>query len=205
MLVVVSGCGLINTDITKVRFALPSRTYQFNATGFTVATDNSVAIPCTTDAECLTTPFVCDTGVCTAVFPVTQHTEMNLKQEASELSGVTSVVDISIESISYSVTTNTLNVDLPPVQIFLAPSGVTDPADPRAMLFGTVPSVAAGDTASGEVILAANAGAVFKSFTRDLNTPFTFIAATTVKIASGSGIPSGQLVVSVTGVLSASL
>jgi hypothetical protein len=37
-----------------------------------------------------------------------------------------------------------VNLDLPPVVLFLAPSGVSDPMDPNARKFGTVPAIAAG-------------------------------------------------------------
>jgi hypothetical protein len=130
---------------------------------------------------------------------------MDLGKEAPELSSVTGNVDISVDRINFAVTTNTLNVDLPPVLLYLAPAGVTDPSDTQAMLFGTVPSVPAGQTTNGQVQLAPNAGSVFKTFTRDLSKPFMFIAATTAKVASGSGVPHGRVVFSVTGRLSASL
>ena len=130
---------------------------------------------------------------------------MDLGKEAPELGSVTGSVDINVDRINYTVTTNTLNVDVPPISLFLAPAGVTDPADSRVMLFGTVPAVPAGQTASGQVQLSSTSGTVFKSFTRDLSMPFNFIAATTVTIASGAGVPSGRIVFSVTGRLSASL
>lgn len=201
----VAGCGLIDPNITAVGFDLPMRSYEINTSGFDLPADNSTVVTCSTDMDCVTSPFVCDNGVCTAVVTVAQSTEMNLGQEAPALSGVTGSVDISIDRINFTVTTNTLNVDLPPVLLYLAPAGVTDPADTRAMLFGTVPSVPAGQTTNGQVQLASNADAVFKSYTRDISKPFTFIAATTAKVASGAGVPSGRVVFSVTGRLSASL
>jgi hypothetical protein len=204
-LLAAAGCGLIDPNITAVGFDLPTRSYEINATGFNLPADNSIAIPCTTNEQCVVSPFVCDNSVCTAVVPVTQSTEMNLGQEAPELGSVTGTVDISIDRIGFAVTTNTLNVDLPPVLLYMAPSGVTDPADPRAMLFGTVPSVPAGQTTNGQVQLSSNSDAVFKTFTHDLSMPFSFIASTTVKVASGAGVPSGRVVFSINGRLSASL
>jgi hypothetical protein len=205
LLMVTIGCGLIDTDITSVGFDLPKRSYEFNTEGVDLPDDNSVAIPCVDDAGCVMDPFVCQNSVCTAVVTVSQSTPMDLGKEAPELGSVTGSVDITVNRINYTVTTNTLNVDVPPISLFLAPAGVTDAADSRAMLFGTMPAVPAGETASGQVQLTSNSGAVFKSFTRDLSMPFNFIAVTTVTIASGAGVPSGRIVFSVTGRLSASL
>jgi hypothetical protein len=101
------------------------------------------------------------------------------------------------------VSNNSLNVDLPPLSIYLAPSNVTDPTDPRAVLFGTVPSIPAGTDPSAQVQLASNSGAVFEMFTANLATPFNFIAATTVKITAGMPVPSGQITIAVTGTISA--
>ncbi len=204
-LLAVAGCGLIDTDITSVGVELPTRSYEFNATGFDLPADNSIAIPCTTDEQCI------DVAVHLRGRRLhgrrRGHPEHRDEPGAggAELGGVTGAVDISIDRIGFAVTTNTLNVDLPPVLLYMAPAGVTDPADPRAMLFGTVPSVPAGQTTNGQVQLASNAGAVFKTFTHDLSMPFTFIASTTVKVASGSGVPSGRVVFSINGRLSVSL
>jgi hypothetical protein len=197
-----AGCGLIDPNITAIGFDLPMRSYEFNADGAGLP-DNSVAIPCPRGDECLTLPFVCEEGLCTAVVDVSQATKMNLGQEAPELNSVTGSVDISVDRINYAVTTNTLNIDLPEIKLYLAPEGVEDPQG--GMLFGTVPPVPAGTTASGLVVLDQNASKAFKHFTSDVTKPFMFIAATTVKIASGAGVPSGRIVFSVSGRLSASL
>ena len=198
----VAGCGLIDPNITAIGFDLPMRSYEFNTDGVDLP-DNSVAIPCATNTECVTSPFVCEAGLCTAVVTVSQGTMMNLGQEAPELNSVTGSVDISVDRINHAVTTNTLNIDLPPIDLYLAPAGVNDPMG--GLLFGTVPAVPAGQTASGLVVLDENASTVFKHFTRDVTVPFTFIASTTVKIASGAGVPNGRIVFSVSGRLSASL
>jgi hypothetical protein len=205
LLMAAIGCGLIDSNITAVGFDLPMRSYELNSDGFNLPADNSIAIPCVDDAGCFTQPFVCQNDVCTAVVPVSQATEMNLGSEAPALGNVTGTVDITVDRINFNVTTNTLNVDLPPISLYMAPMGVTDPGDPQAMLFGTVPSVPAGQTTTGQVQLSSNSGAVFKNFTRDVSKPFNFIAATTVTVASGAGVPSGRVVFSVTGRLSASL
>ena len=48
---------------------------------------------------------------------------MDLGKEAPELGSVTGSVDINVDRINYTVTTNTLNVDVPPISLFLAPAG----------------------------------------------------------------------------------
>jgi hypothetical protein len=154
-------------------------------------------LACETDAA--------GTDVCTAVVTITQSQTMNLGQEVPELQGASGLGNLSINQISYVVADNTLNLDLPPVALFLAPSGVSDPMDPNARKFGTVPAIAAGTTPAGTVTLEPDAAATFASFTRTLSNPFSLIATTTLHVPSGSAAPSGKIDLSVTGRLSASL
>ena len=57
------------------------------------------------------------------------------------------------------------------------PTGVTDPTDPQAQLFGTTQPIPAGTNPTMMVQLVSNAAAVFQTFTAHLSTPFNFIAA----------------------------
>lgn len=216
----IAGCGLISSDVFRVTFDLPVESYTLNTNqwgSLPPSAQNSTfpSIACTTSADCCTlgavagidcatTPLTCQGNSCEADIPVTQSTPINLSTDVKpSLAQYTSLAHITISSISYVVSNNSLNIDLPPLSIYLAPSDVTDPTDPRALLFGTVPSIPAGSDPSAKVQLASNAGPVFEMFTANLATPFNFIVATTVKITAGTPVPSGQITVAVTGTLSA--
>jgi hypothetical protein len=217
------GCGLISSDITKLTFDLPAQTYSFDtsmwgnlppaAAGLTFP-----SIPCTADADCCTlgavaglscsmTPMACVSQSCQAQIPESQHTAVNLAMQVPTLATFPgrSLVDVSIQSITYTVTSNTLNVDTPPFQVYLAPDGVTDPTDPSAVLFGTVPGVPAGTTPTGAMTKASGADAAFQMFTKNVSTTFNIIAATTVVIAAGTPVPHGAITVKVTGTIAAQL
>jgi len=116
-----------------------------------------------------------------------------------------SLVNVSIQSITYQVSNNTLNVDLPPISIYLAPDGVTDPTDPSAELFGTVPPIPAGSDPMGNVQKTSNADAVFQKYTKNVSQTFNIIAAATVVIDGGSPVPNGHITVTVGGTISAQL
>jgi hypothetical protein len=160
--------------------------------------------------DCSMTMLACEANamgkdVCTAVVTVSQSQSMNLGQEVPQLQGAAGLGNLSINQISYTVADNSLNVDLPPVTLYLAPSGVSDPNDASAKKFGTVPAIAAGTTPAGTVTLEPDAAATFSSFTHTLSMPFNLIASTVVHVPSGSPVPSGKIDLSVTGKLSASL
>ena len=213
------GCGLISTDITRLTFDLPTQTYTFDTAQWNIppALDGAAfpSVPCPPDGDCCTlgsaaglscttTPLSCMSGTCGASLPESQATLINLSTDVMpSLSSYTSLASISISSIKYTVTSNTLNVAVPPLSIYLAPYGVTDPTNSQAQLFGTVPSIAVGSTPSGNVTLVSNAASIFQMFTAKLSMSFEIITAATVVIGAGTPVPTGAITINVTGALSA--
>ncbi len=218
--IVLFGCSLA---ITRVTFDLPKQTYSFDtkmwvnlppaATGLAFP-----SIPCSSDAacctlgaavslDCNTTPLTCPAGTCEADVPESQSSSINLAQQVPQLATFPghSLVKVSIASIGYQVTDNTLNVDLPPMAIYLAPDGITDAHDASAMLFGTVPAIPAGTNPSGMVQKAPNADEVLQMYTSNVSQTFNVIATTTVVIAAGTPVPDGHFTVTIAGVVSAQL
>ena len=217
----ISACGLISSDVTETSFDLPPRTYSFDASTFNAPAGIASEVPCgvapVVDCcnptpplpapDCSATPLTCEQNengmmVCTATVSVSQGSTINLGQEVPQLSGFTGIVNIKIKRIGYTVTTNTLNVDLPDVVLYLAAQGVTDPADASARKFGTLPAIPAGTTVVGDVVLEPDAGNVFNSFAQNLATPFNFIAATTLRVTHS---PTGKIDMTISGKLAASL
>ena len=161
--------------------------------------------------DCTTTPLVCapdstgaNANICTAEIPESLANEINLSNAVPGLSSFPTG-NITIASVKYTISDNTLNVDLPPVTVYLAPDMVTDPKNAQAMVFGTIPAIPAGTDPSGEVQKDPSADHTFEMYAGNLSTPFELIAATTVVIPSGTPIPSGQVTVTVTVTLSAHL
>lgn len=218
--VLLGGCGLISSDISKLTFDLPTETYTFDTAQWSNLPKGTIpAVPCASASDCCTaatltgsgldcTTLSCNTSsVCEADVPESAASSVNLAMDVPALrsfpgQGLSSV---TISSISYAVSNNSLNIDLPPMTIYLAPDGVSDPKDPRAEEFGTIPAIPAGTDPSGMVTLVPNATAVFAKFTGNISTPFTIIAAGTVAIPSGSPVPSGAITLSVSGTVSAQI
>ncbi|HVT08942.1 MAG TPA: hypothetical protein VHO67_15895 [Polyangia bacterium] len=218
--VVLFGCSL---DITRITFDLPKQTYSFNTSMWVnlppaAAGVSFPSIPCSSDAQCCmlaaaanldcnTTPLTCPAGTCEADVPESAYSPINLAMQVPQLATFPghSLVKVSIASIKYVVSDNTLNVDLPEMQIYLAPDGVTDASDASAMLFGTIPPIPAGTDPAGAVEKAPNADAVLQMYTSNVSQTFNVIAKTTVVIAAGTPVPNGQITVTVTGAVSAQL
>jgi hypothetical protein len=207
LLVGAVGCGLIDPDITKLTFDLPTKKYTFAAPSGVPAQ----AVPCGPGTPLATCPALpglttsCESGVCAASVPFTKAQTMDLRKEVPQLMSVEnqSLADITLSQLSYSVT-NTTNVTIPEIELYLAPAGVTDPADPSAQKFGRVPAVQAQSNASGNVEKEPGADDLFIMYGHNFGTPFNFIATTTVVIPSGTA-PGGMVDVTINGKVSAKL
>jgi hypothetical protein len=196
------GCGLISSDITKVTFALPTKHYTFSSQNFALPAGlPNQAIPCGTCPAGLT----CVSGVCSAQFPLRVAQSINLKMEVGVLSSVNSqtLADLTLESMSYDVM-NTSNIPIPVIELFLAPSNVTDPSDPSAQKFGSIPAIAANSHAMGDVVKEPGADALFTMYGQNFGTPFNFIAQTNVVVPTGT-TPMGMVDITINGTIAAKL
>ncbi|HMC94398.1 MAG TPA: hypothetical protein VKO16_06465, partial [Polyangia bacterium] len=125
-----AGCGLLSSDITTTKIALPPQSYSFDTSMFKgLPTGSTPSVPCGDQGipdccnppagpapNCTTTPLVCQpdnssvnngASVCTAVIPQSISNSINLSG-----AGLSSFPagNISIDSIAYAVSDNSLNV-----------------------------------------------------------------------------------------------
>ena len=217
------GCGLVSRDVTGVSFDLPAKSYSFdtNDSMWKLPVGSFPSVPCGSGQliadcchppapvptpDCGVTPLFCENALCTLKFPVTVVQTVNLKDEVPQLQNVDKqyLINVSISQIRYSVS-NSLNVDLPPVELYIAPADVTSLADSRAQKFGTVPVLQAMTSGDDMVDLEPGSDVVFANYAHEFGTPFNFIAAATVVVASGSPIPHGKVVITITAQVTASL
>lgn len=217
----VTGCGLINSDLASVSFDLPPKSYTFD-TGQTDWNGSASgafavvpAIACGTDGDCCPDQIraagiacanmVCDGATATCAFAVnveSPHQTINLKSEANLPSSLAnqSVLDITVSKLSYDVGQNSLNVDLPPVDLYLAQSD-TDPSPTR---FATVPAIVHGTTVTnGNIPIEPAANTAFDNIGMHLGTPFVFLARTRVLVPGGTPAPTGAVTLTIKGQLSA--
>jgi hypothetical protein len=210
-----AGCGLIKSDIGTLVFQLPSKSFSFDTTSGgwkappgnfpTVAcgTGQAVADCCNPPAgvkpDCNATPLACVNGACVLQFPVTVSQRIDLKSEVPALSslGGQTLAEISIKQIQYTIASN-MNVELPAIDIYVAPEGATTTADP-AKKFGTIPPTPAGATKSGDVILDPDGQAAFSTYASQFTVPFTLLGHTTMVVPPGTPAPTGKVDMTITG------
>lgn len=106
--------------------------------------------------------------------------------------------------VGYDVTQNTLTVPTEPIEVFWGPDGATaiDPAL-GVRPFGTVPSIAAGQTVMGQLQLDAAGVAELSDYLVDSGQRVRFFARTTVDLDPGDPFPEGSLRVNVNATIRA--
>lgn len=215
-----AACGLISSDIATVKFNLPERTYSFDTSksGWNLPPATLPSIPCADDTTCRAAASTvgvdpamvfCDSGSASCALTVTVETQpqpINLKMDAQGLGSLSSqsAIDVTVSQIKYDVGRNTMNVDLPPVELFVAPNGVTSTSDPQAKRFGTVPATPSQSTImDGAVTMDPVGQEAFVGFAHNFGTPFVFIARSVVVVPGGSPLPMGAVDITIKGQLSA--
>ena len=210
-----AGCGLIDIPIT-----LQSQSYNAdfgNASGnVTSVPCNSQSDPCTAAANQVaasaassgaTVTGVCDTGTmtCTAKVNATVSYPVDLSKDQSFTTSVAGKAVAVVKSISlkYGVPKNTVSIDIPQLDLYIAPQGVTTIPDSRAVLIDHIPSIAKRTTLpddSGDITIqtSSQAGAIFVDSIKNPSKPFTLLINTKPVVKAGDPLPAGQLTIKVT-------
>jgi len=220
-----AGCNLVNGDLTKTQIQLPVQMYQVDTTDH-----NNVklppmipAVPCASNGAICCGGQSCQgdgytlscgtSGNCQATVVATLVSSVDLSTDPS-LAKAMSLADVTLKSIQYGVCDNTLTVDVPLIEIWLAPAAVTKP-DPNmgAKKIGTIPVVARMtnpgcppdrmhiDPAKLALVqLEPDAQATFKSFAQNFKQKFNAIAVSTFIVKANDPTPTGAMTVYVSGV-----
>jgi len=208
-----TGCGsLISSDVTDFDLTLPDKQFTVDTSGWQVM---SGVLPTYLMTTCTSNPTICNTAAqqacesgCAGECDTGKHTcdldlqvslfqPINLVMEKPELKTINDepVIKVTIDSLTYEVTGNTLNVPTPPLTLFVAPMSVMDPTNGMAASVGTVPAITAGMTTTGPQDIAytpegkANLVTIMSTYA----TPFNVIVGGTLQLVDGDPEPTGKL------------
>jgi hypothetical protein len=208
-----TGCGLIDSDVTNFDLTLPDKNFTIDATGWQV--DQTAAMTYL-DTSCASMPTICGTAAMAACGPdecsgscntTTQRCELALEvslyqpidllMEKPELKSINDepVIKVVLDSVTYEVTSNTLNVATPVMTIYVAPISVMEPTDPLAKAIGTIPAVPANTTVltPAPIMFTATGKADLIAAMATFKTPFNIIVGSTLVVMQGQPVPSGKL------------
>jgi hypothetical protein len=210
-----SACGLINEleNFKGINFQLPERKYSVSTDdprwrpppidGVPAITcgDGGIVMDCCAPPaplpaiDCTRSPLSCQAGTCALSFTYDQVQVIDLAREVPSLANSKGQVfsQVLLKTIDIGIDSNTMNVTLPPVNIYLAPASVMTASNPMAKKVATVSMKTPGFTGMESIPLDDAAQQLFSGYARDFQTPFNIIISTDVVLKAGSVIPKGQL------------
>ena len=109
------------------------------------------------------------------------------------------------------VMTNTLNVDLPPMKIYLAPHTVTEfydsqgNIDSRISLIGELPVIPAGNSGIYDINMTATGEKVLTEYVQEPDVPFYFFVNGSLTFKAGDVVPQGAIKLKVHSMATASV
>lgn len=209
--ILLSGCGLIDSDVTNFNLALDGRPFSVDASGWTVDQSEADAIlgtscggapsvcmtaamnacPMNCTGECSTATNTCELGLKVSIYkPVDLQTE---KPELKQINDK-AIIDVTIDSVTYTVTANTLNVATPEMRVYVAPMSIMDPDDPMAKQIGTIEAVPATATvAERDMMFTPEGREALRDIMSTFKNPFNVIVGSKIVIKDGDMVPAGKL------------
>jgi hypothetical protein len=213
-LVLLAGCGLADPDVSTLRFELTPVKYGIDTRflhvppGFwRLRCDPAAPVDvCCQFVDCTTVPLVCRDTACVNDFHFEAYGTIDMAMQAPAFTRVKAgrVADLTLSRIRYDIE-NTLNIDLPAFDLFLAPVAVTSADDPQAQRFGIMPPMKAKTTAKGrEVEILPGAREIFAPYVQEWGA-FNLIVIAPVVVSSTmmplTGAASLDVVIEVSGSL----
>jgi hypothetical protein len=209
--VAISGCGLISSDVTNFDLTLPDKNFSVDAASWNVSDQDAMTLLAT---NCSSNPQICSSAVqaacpmgctgtcdggthtCDVSLAVSLYQGIDLLTEKPELKSINDqpVIKVSIDSVTYAVTANTLNVDTPMVSVYVAPLSALKPGDAQAKLIGTIPPIPAMMTSDFQALRFTPTGkADLINFMSTFKTPFNVLVASSLVVGAGQMLPMGKL------------
>jgi hypothetical protein len=211
----IAGCGLISPDVTDFDLTLPDKKFTINIDGWQV---DDMQAETYLDRSCAgAPPTACNSAVeqacamgcsgscnassqtCDLTLDVSLAQSVNLLMERPELQSLSDepVIKVTVDSVTYEVTSNTLNVDTPVITVYIAPSSVTTVKsnDPSVKAIGTIDPIAAGETTTSPrpIKFTATGKAELVSIMSTFKTPFNVLVGSSIVVTAGQGLPVGAL------------
>ena len=211
MVALAGGCGLVSSDVTNFDLTLPDKSFTIDTASWDIDGTQAEQL---LETSCESSPSVCNsvaqsacamdcagscnatTQTCDLELRVGLYRPIDLVMERPELKSINDepVIKVTLDSVTYEITTNTLNVDTPELKLYVAPMSVMEPGDPQAKEIGTIePAIAGMTTAAAQVTFTPTGKAELIGMMNNFKTPFNIIVGSTLLVQAGQPVPSGKL------------
>lgn len=202
------GAALLTSGCLDASVTFPiTRELEFSASDlpliddFQEVTPEGIIVPsiaCSNASTCPMAPGIivecnpeglCDPAATTATIA---QQDIDLREVMERFSIVDS---IALRGVEYAVIGNTLNVDLPAVEVYWAPVGTA--SIDGALHLGSFPAVRAGETPMARVPLDATGTAALNDHLEAISRQFRIFLEATVDVEPGDRFPQGAVMANV--------
>jgi hypothetical protein len=206
------GCGVISSDVTNFDLTLPDKKFTIDASQWNVTqsdADKVLAISCSSDTMCnsavqtacqMGCSGMCDAArTCDLSLDISLTKKVDLVTEKPELKSINDepVIKVTVDSVTYEIPINMLNVATPTISVYVAPITVLkpDPTNPQIKLIGTIPPIPAGQTATApQMLMFTPSGKVeLVNIMSTFKTPFNVLVGSSLLVTAGQKVPTGKL------------
>lgn len=208
----VAGCGLISSDVTNFDLTLPEKKFTVDTNGWQVDSGQATAYLAT---PCGTQPAVCSSAVqlvcemgcsgscntqtCDLSLNISRSQKVDLIAEKPELKSIDDepVIKVTVDSVTYEVASNTLNVDTPELTLYVAPLSTVavDRSDPQIKAIGTIAPIPAGWVTehTEQLEFTPTGRAELVKIMSSFKTPFNVLVGSSIVVSNGQPVPTGAL------------
>jgi len=200
------SCGLIDPDVTEFALNLPEKEFAVDTADWNLKVTGTMPTIACPPADCAAAvETICEAGSCSAAcdpgmaraagVSVSVFQMFHPVTEAAWVKQVEGqpLIEVEVEAIAFNIDENTLNVPSPPLTIYLAPQGISDPLGGSAVAIGTLSSVSPGFVGEVGLTLTDSGKQAMADFLGDYMTPFNVIVGGDVTISAGDPVPTGRL------------
>jgi len=207
-----AGCGLISSDVTDFDLTLPEKKFTIDTAGWDIQqsdADQFTRLSCASDAAVCSRAVAsaCASGctgacnsnkTCDLMLDISLTQPVNLVAEKPELKSINDqpVIKVTIDSVTYRIATNELNVATPQLDVYVAPvSVVLADTESGATLIGSIPPIPAGQVSSDpEMLTFTSSGRTqLVNIMSSFKTPFNVLVGSSLLITAGQRVPTGKL------------
>jgi len=213
-----AGCGLISSDVTDFDLTLPDKKFTIDAEGWQVDTTQASLFDSSGNlrgVQCASMPTACSSVVaqacttdcsgscnmtsnsCELSLDISRSQAVDLVSEQPELKSVNDqpVIKVTIDSVTYEIASNTLNVATPEIKLYVAPMSVRKATDVQAKLIGSIAEVPPGWVTTGPqaVMFTPTGKADLVNIMSQFKVPFNVLVGSSLRITAGQALPKGKL------------
>jgi hypothetical protein len=207
-----ASCGVISPDVANFDLTLPDKKFAIDTGRWqvdSVEATRYLGMDCSQRADVcnavqLACPMGCS-GTCNASYTcdlslnISASQKVDLVAEKPELQSINDepVIKVTIDSVTYDVPSNTLNVNTPEITVYVAPLATTavDLSDAEVKAIGTIAPVPAGWVTESPLMLkfTSTGKAELVKIMSSFKTPFNVLVGSALVVTNGQAVPTGKL------------